>query len=205
MNLELYQMTPLEDWITASYQRHGFLTPEELHLEEIAELFGGEIAFTRLPSHVRWCEKSGDFLIFLHQNLPETQRRAEFFHELCHPLRHSGNQLSLPPALRDLQEMQAGHFQLYAAMPFYLLQTLTLPRYERDWLNQLALAFRVPISLASRRWEQIKRRIWLAQEQKWNMTGYQQRGRPATDLPPQTPETRRLLIQLQQQLSKQRK
>ncbi|MDN9010361.1 ImmA/IrrE family metallo-endopeptidase [Brevibacillus laterosporus] len=203
MNLELYQMTPLEEWITARYQRHGFLAPEELHLEEIAALFGGEIAFTRLPSHVRWCEKSGDFLIFLHQHLSEVERRSEFFHELCHPLRHSGNQLSLPPALRDLQEMQAGHFQLYAAMPFYLLQTLPMPKYERDWLHQLALAFRVPISLACRRWEQIKRRIWLAQEHEWSMMIYQQKQRSALKKPSLTPETKRLLSQLQKQLSRE--
>jgi len=51
------------------------------------------------------------------------EQREVFFHELCHLLRHCGNQYkNMPKAFRELQEWDAEHFTRYAAIPFHMLK-----------------------------------------------------------------------------------
>jgi hypothetical protein len=60
---------------------------------------------------------------------------------------------------RDLQEAQANQFQLYAAIPFFMLQELELPPYEYQIIHTIKSIFKVTEALARKRLEQIKRRI----------------------------------------------
>ncbi|NRQ56084.1 ImmA/IrrE family metallo-endopeptidase [Brevibacillus sp. HD1.4A] len=160
MNLTLYKMTPLEEWITAKYLEHSICLPEDLEINRVADVFGGEITYLRTRSHARWEDDgTSDFMIILDSRLDEPSARSEFFHELCHPLRHVGDQKMLPKAFRDLQETQASLFQQYAAIPFFMVQDLDIPVYEKDIPLYLAHVFNVPVSLANRRFNQIKGRI----------------------------------------------
>lgn len=45
MNLTLYKMTPLEEWIAEKYLAHSIFTPEDLDIHRIANIFGGEISY----------------------------------------------------------------------------------------------------------------------------------------------------------------
>lgn len=160
MDFSLYKMTPLEQWITDKYLENSICTPKDLDINRIADIFGGEISYLRTKSHTRWeDDDTTDFLINLDSRLDEPSARGAFFHELCHPLRHVGNQNMLPQAFKDLQETQATLFQQYAALPFFMLQDLDMPMYERDIPYYWAHVFNLPVELATRRYSQIKCRI----------------------------------------------
>lgn len=160
MNLTLYKMTPLEEWVTEKYLAHSIYTPDDLEIHRIAEAFGGEVAYLRTRSHARWEDDgTNDFMIIIDSRLDEPSARGEFFHELCHPLRHVGDQKMLPKAFRDLQETQASLFQQYSAIPFFMVKELDMTVYEKDIPLYLAYVFNVPVSLANRRFNQIKGRI----------------------------------------------
>lgn len=160
MDFSLYKMTPVEEWITDKYISNSICSPKDLDIHRIADMFGGEISYLRTKSHARWEDDgTGDFLISLDSRLDEPERRRDFFHELCHPLRHVGEQELLPQTLIDLQETQASVFQLYAAIPFFMVLELELPKFEREISHYWAHVFNVPESLASKRYHQIKRRI----------------------------------------------
>lgn len=160
MDFSLYKPTPVEQWITDKYLEHSICVPNDLDIHHIADLLGGEISYLPTKSHARWEDDgTSDFLINLDSRLNEPEARRDFFHELCHPLRHVGEQDMLPQALKDLQETQASVFQLYAAIPFFMVQELEFPRYESEISHYWAHVFNVPVSLASKRYNQIKRRI----------------------------------------------
>ncbi|MCY1631342.1 MULTISPECIES: ImmA/IrrE family metallo-endopeptidase [Bacillus] len=49
-------------------------------------------------------------VIILDSRLSPPEQWKEFGHELCHVLRHEGNQLTMSPLSAELQEMQANVF-----------------------------------------------------------------------------------------------
>ncbi|AYB40010.1 ImmA/IrrE family metallo-endopeptidase [Brevibacillus laterosporus] len=160
MDFSLYKTMPLEDWINSIYLQNSICTPDDLKIEQISSIFGGEVIYLPTNSHARWIDDgTNEFLIVLNNRLDEIAIRGQFFHELCHPLRHSGNQKVLPRAFCDLQEAQAFHFQLYSSIPFYMVRELDLPLYEKDISQYMSHIFKVPIELATHRFKQIKARI----------------------------------------------
>ncbi|MDH6351878.1 ImmA/IrrE family metallo-endopeptidase [Brevibacillus sp. 1238] len=194
MNLTLYKMTPLEEWITEKYLAHSISTPEDIDVHRIAEVFGGEVAYLPTKSHARWEDDgTSEFMIILDSRLSEPIVRSEFFHEICHPLRHVGNQKMLPKAFRDLQETQATQFQLYASIPFFMVQELDMPVYEKDIPLYLAHVFQVTIALATRRFNQIKARI-NQEEYSQRLASYAQSMYSKADPANWSDETKRLFI-----------
>lgn len=194
MNLTLYKMTPLEEWITEKYLSHSICTPEDMDIHRIVDAFGGEVAYLRTRSHARWEDDgTNEFMIYLDSRVDEATARSEFFHELCHPLRHVGDQKMLPKAFRDLQETQASLFQQYAAIPFFMLQDLTLPVYENEIPFYLAHVFNIPVVLAKRRFNQIKSRI-SQEEYSQRLTSYAQSMYSKADPANWSDETKRLFI-----------
>ncbi|SDH82638.1 protein of unknown function [Aneurinibacillus thermoaerophilus] len=163
LDLSLYKPTALEKWIEKIYKANNILTPRDMDIYHIAEIFGGDIMETPIKSHARW-EDDGDgyFVIFLNRALDELSRRSEFHHELCHPLQHVGIQERLPKPFKDLQERQARIFQLYASIPFFMVKELNMPNHKREAIGFLAEEFKVPYKLAADRLNQIGRRIFQA-------------------------------------------
>ncbi|RAT99654.1 ImmA/IrrE family metallo-endopeptidase [Brevibacillus sp. Leaf182] len=160
MDYTHYKTSPLEEWINEMYFTHSIYTPNDLDIHRIAEVFGGEILYLPTRSHAYWDDDdTGEFLISLDSRLDKPVQRSHFFHELCHPLRHVGNQKVLPKTFRDLQETQASLFQQYAAIPFFMVRELEVPLYEKNIVNYWAHVFNVTVSLALRRYNQIKSRI----------------------------------------------
>jgi Zn-dependent peptidase ImmA (M78 family) len=133
-----------------------------MDLEHIASIYDIDVRTYTGPNFAEWHEEEYRF-IFLNAYLRPEQKREAFFHELCHPLKHVGRQDSgvLPPAFVELQEMQAGVFQLYAAMPYYMLEEFKNDYYSQTSLEKgLAEEFCIPESLVRKRLIQIQNRIY---------------------------------------------
>ncbi|REK74380.1 ImmA/IrrE family metallo-endopeptidase [Paenibacillus paeoniae] len=159
LNFELYRPTAMELWIQAKFKEGGILVPGDLEdLDHIASLFDAFIAYTEGETKVLY-DEDGDCLIFLNIHLDRYEQRLAFFHELCHPAMHAGNQRELPPSFVSLQETQAGLFQLYSAMPVHMLQDAAAIPQQPSCYRQIAEAFGVPAAFAQARLERISRRV----------------------------------------------
>jgi Zn-dependent peptidase ImmA (M78 family) len=154
-----YTLTEFERKIEKMYKERNILTPEDLNLQNVAKEFNVKLRFSdQGPQRAIWDEEFS--VIFIDPNKTEEKQREAFFHELGHPILHCGNQTKdMNRKFRELQEAQANQFQLYAAIPFFMLKELELPKYEYQILKLIQSVFKVPESLAKKRLEQIKRRI----------------------------------------------
>lgn len=162
--LSYYYKTTLENKVESLYRSNHIYSPHQIDIGVIADVF--EIIVVSLPGakeEAIWDEKRA--AIFLNSNKPSADSKEAFFHELSHILLHTGNQLSMNRGLLELQEEQANHFQLYAAMPFYMIQQIHLPSHEADIIHVLSSEFRVTHQLARKRWEQIQRRVFSGKQQ----------------------------------------
>jgi len=157
-NLDLYKPTEMELWISNKYRENGILTPYDMNLDLIASLFNVSIVYSGGDTKAIF-DEDGDCLLFLNIHDDEIEQRTDFFHELCHPAMHVGNQRNLPPSFVGLQESQASLFQLYAAMPAYMLEEFNSIQYQSNYLKLLSEAFKFPHEFVNRRIEQIYRRI----------------------------------------------
>lgn len=197
-DMTLYRPTELEKWICQKYQESGIITPAELDLDQIADIFSSAVRTTGGKTKVYYDDEVA--IIYLNQRDGSSKQRADFFHELCHPAMHAGSQLGLPQLFIELQEAQAGAFQQYAAMPYYMLAEITPCHTYNEYYNLLADVFRLPLPFVKKRIDQVKRRM---------IQGHHDRNTHArqTGVPYRygySDETLRILDQLHQQLSKQR-
>jgi hypothetical protein len=116
----IYKPFPLDHWVSRFYRRIGILTPGDISETTIARALKIHLTYSEQRSY---STEIGYFqLINIHKSLDILKQREVFFHELCHILRHSGNQYKLmPAAFKELQEWDARHFTRYAAIPFHML------------------------------------------------------------------------------------
>ncbi|MDR7316615.1 ImmA/IrrE family metallo-endopeptidase [Brevibacillus nitrificans] len=156
--LHLYERTHLEEWVEGFYKQIGITSLSDLTIENVSARL--RIGVTFAPGVADEVIFDADYAHIFINSLHCPKRRWEVFcHELCHPLRHLGNQLVLPDEFRKWQERDAQAFQFYAAVPFFLLQTLELPDHEKELIDLLSVEFGVTHGFAKRRWEQVLRRI----------------------------------------------
>jgi len=201
--LDLYQTTPLEEWIESRYQSIGIYSPGDLDIDNIAHWFGIDVFYMPgAKEEAIWDDDKA--VIFLNSDKSAPEIREVFFHELCHPLRHAGNQFMLPGIFRELQETQANQFQLYAAMPFFMIREMRFPRNERDIIHLFSEEFGVTHKLAARRLDQIKRRIYYGQAREEFVKKLRSQFTKA-EPQPYSAETIRLLEQLKRQVAKKGK
>lgn len=157
--LPYYQPSETELLICDLYQAFGIEHAHELDIDLISTIWGVDIIYYDGKPCSHWDDEIN--IILLNALDTSEQQRADFFHELCHIAKHEGNQDDLPDLFVELQEIQAAHFQLIAAMPYYLLPA---PLGERcccwnEYIGLLAETFRVPIELAVRRAGHIESRF----------------------------------------------
>lgn len=158
MELSLYWETPLEQWISASYEKRGILSQSDLDIDLIAESFGIDIVYHK--GRTAADNKLG--VVFLHNSHNSedlANMRKSFFHELCHILRHVGDQRRMPDLFRQAQESEAERFSLYAAIPFFMLTKLQLPARRSEAISKISKEFRVSSEFAKQRLDQIQERI----------------------------------------------
>lgn len=190
--LSHYRKTILEEFVEATYEAIGITSPDQITIEELSSCLNIWVHYKPVTS--RALEAAGGmYSMFLDDRLSPIQQRLDFLHELCHLLRHAGNQMSMPAAYTRMQELEAEQFVLYAAMPSSMVSHLTpiLPTMESA-IPTLSEVFNVPIELAAKRVEQIKQRI---------VEGYRRSKPIKPDHGPMwSRETSRILEQLDRQL-----
>lgn len=150
-----YKETELEQWISGLYLKHGITSTAEHDIEHIARAFGVELVYEECPPF----SDNEEQVIFLNKHADEITSRVVFFHELCHCLRHAGDQRTMSALFRSAQESEAEQFVLYAAIPFYMFVKLPVPDQRGEAIHFLAETFRVPYDLAENRLDQIQRRV----------------------------------------------
>jgi Zn-dependent peptidase ImmA (M78 family) len=153
-----YKQTDLEKWVGAFYAELGMRHAGDLREEAVADALGIDLVYRPCPS-MRY--EAGRYrCITINSALPRPVQREQFFHELGHILRgHTGKQLEMRKSFRDLQEAQASQFQLYAALPFFMVSKLRLTDCQTHPACLLAQEFGVTRQLAEKRLAQIRRRI----------------------------------------------
>ncbi|WP_369815266.1 ImmA/IrrE family metallo-endopeptidase [Halobacillus sp. KGW1] len=72
-------------------------------------------------------------------------QKEQFYHELGHILRHVGIQSMMPDAFRELQERDARHFTLYAALPYHMVSKYDLsdPHIIERWVNDFKVTHKL--------------------------------------------------------------
>lgn len=149
-----YTTTTLEDLITQWYKTHNFIKPTDLSIYNIG--FENQIFVKSSPTQASYMRVGKFQEIVLDSRLPNINQREQFFHELCHALRHAGRQLIMPEDFYDLQERDARHFTLYASLPYHMIKeyTLSIPEIIDIWSQD----FHIPADICQERLEKIKRR-----------------------------------------------
>lgn len=157
MDLTLYKPTETEQWINKQYHTVGIHYASDLDIDNIADLFGIEVHFREGKSFIDFIDEFN--FIVINARLDTENRRKEFFHELGHFVLHCGKQDNMTRLFMELQEMQADQFQIYAAMPFYMLEEFKyVPAH--NLIKVLSEAFVLPESFVKKRLEQIKNRMY---------------------------------------------
>lgn len=152
-----YKKTHLEHYVEQLYISNGIMVPEDITVDFIANKLG--ISVVSFDSDSLSHEtKSGKKIIFLNQRKSGSELRKDFLHELCHLLRHAGNQTTLPSPFVQYQEEDAELFVLYASLPFFMIKELTLPPDHGQAIKQISSTFSVSMEQARKRYEQILRR-----------------------------------------------
>lgn len=173
--LQYYQPTPFEQWIEALWLRAGILTPDQLTIEEVSD---------RLDVWVHYMSESSKALewmgirsVLIDLRLTAERQWEDYLHELCHILRHAGNQTVMPRSFLEHQEAEAKRFVLYASMPFSMIKDMKLPAVRGEAVQQLASRFGVTCELADVRLDQFQRRAFEAV--LWEEIGRMNRESPA--------------------------
>ncbi|WP_019636953.1 ImmA/IrrE family metallo-endopeptidase [Paenibacillus fonticola] len=194
MLFSYYQETSLEQWINSKYQNCGLLDVEQHDIERIAEVFDIELVYAACPSF----SDNEERVIFLNKHTDDVMARVIFFHELCHVLRHAGDQRSMPSLFKHAQEAEADQFVLYAAVPFYMFVKLPIPDRRNEAIPYIADTFRIPLDLAEQRLDQIQRRVLQGSLIAAAQEAERRQSEPEVQW---SLETQRILSQLEKQLS----
>lgn len=154
MNFPLYTTTILEDWVSNWYIKSNFQHPSDLILRKIASKYEIFIHYKPIPS--RYVRFGRYREIVINKTLDRLKQREQFFHELCHAIRHVGKQSMMPDAFRELQERDARHFTMYAALPHHMIKRYDLN--DPDIIERWVQDFKVSYDLCEERLDQIMRR-----------------------------------------------
>jgi Zn-dependent peptidase ImmA (M78 family) len=193
-----YEKTPLENWIENLYKKLEISHPSQLNIFNLAENLDIWVYFKEMTS--RSFELDGLQTVIIDKRISLTEQWLDFLHELCHLLLHSGNQTNMSNGLLELQEEQTCHFQLYAAMPYFMVKKLQLPYCENDIINLFVSEFRVSYQLATKRLDQIKRRDYQVRSQK-ELVHLLQSQYHKYDPANWSDETKQIMCKLQHQLA----
>lgn len=154
-----YFPTDSERYIKELYTELNFFSPRDIDIDTIATYFDIDIVYYEGRPKTKWFP-DGSKIILLNKFTPTYENRLRFFHELCHILKHVGNQDKLPKLFRDLQEEQAFSFQRYAAMPYHFFEPYLKLNCRNTCISAISEDFNVSLDDAKKRLEQVERRIY---------------------------------------------
>ncbi|MFP7469972.1 ImmA/IrrE family metallo-endopeptidase [Niallia taxi] len=150
-----YQTTALEDWVTNFYLKLNIHSPQDINEDYIAREQRIFLHRKRIAPFFQIVGRYRGITIDLRET--KNKQREVFFHELCHILRHSGNQGMMNKAFRELQEWDTKNFTKYAAIPHHMISYI--PLYDENVIEQMANMFKVTPELCEERLNQIKKGI----------------------------------------------
>lgn len=144
---DVYVYSHLEDYINQLYKFLSIDQPEQLNIPTVAAKLGLEVRYGNV-----------NFCIGKHIMLQKSTKQKEwqmFGHEVCHYLRHYGNQLKMHPLFVDLQEYQANYFSYHFCVPTFMLSDL------REVTHYVIMEkFNVEENFALRRLEMYQNKLW---------------------------------------------
>lgn len=191
--MKYYQPTPLEQWVENLYRMHGITESQQLNIDEVSSQMN--IWVYQLDQGSQTIDNNGLYSICIDRRLSKAEQWEDFLHELCHVVRHSGNQIRMPTGFLDMQETEAQLFVMYAALPYFMMPE-RLPDTDRDILNYFVEHLGVSYELADLRLDQIKRRRLRTMLDQV----LRQQQAKVTPKKEQSTETKRVLEQLQRQI-----
>ena len=152
----MYRYSHLEDYIQELYFEWNIKVPEQLNKYVIADQSNVGIYLTSSTSEAfSW---DGRYYIFINRDLDNQQRWQDFGHELCHVLRHSGNQRHMSSLFRELQEWQADNFMYHFCVPTFMLRKIHLPHDQFEAIRLISETFNVEYNFAIKRLEMYNRK-----------------------------------------------
>ncbi|MBX9988658.1 ImmA/IrrE family metallo-endopeptidase [Priestia aryabhattai] len=152
MDLE-YVPTHLEEWISSEYKKRNILCPEDLTIPNLSKRF--DFLVRTHPRDSASGEWAGIYLIHLDNRIDPLKQKENFYHELCHVLRHVYTQDKMPQMFFELQEYEARNFVKYAAIPYHMLMYLKRDEHSLKHASEL---FGVPVEVCEARLNAIKAR-----------------------------------------------
>ncbi|MEK4849697.1 ImmA/IrrE family metallo-endopeptidase [Paenibacillus sp. FSL H7-0756] len=152
-----YTKTHLEHFVENLYITHSILQPEDITIPKLSEELDVLVNYASITSRAYESSLGVRYILLDNRDSPMKQR-FNFLHELCHILRHAGNQTVMPVPFIKAQEEDAEKFVLYATMPFFMLRTYSLSDEYSIAVQQISELFGVPIDMAKSRFDQILRR-----------------------------------------------
>lgn len=154
LNFPRYTTTVLEDWVTDLYLQLNMKRSKQLKPSILAKYFKIFIKQEEMPARF---DVFGRYqAIMVDSREPIEIQREQFYHELCHILRHVGHQSLMPDAFRELQERDAKHFTKYAALPYHIITRYDY--FDPMIIQTLSQDFAVTESLCLERLLQIERK-----------------------------------------------
>lgn len=149
----VYKPFEVEKWVSNYYYKQGIVQPSDIDEKAIARSLGIFLSYKEQRSY---SYEEGRFrMINVDSRLNQEQKREQFFHELCHLLRHCGYQILMPKAFRELQEFDSKRFTRYAAIPFGMLSLIDLKSPYA--VQEMSITFNVSEDLCRERLEGIHR------------------------------------------------
>ncbi|GAE26990.1 phage-like element PBSX protein XkdA [Halalkalibacter wakoensis JCM 9140] len=151
-----YKPTSLESWISLRYRQKNIVTPDDLVEDKICFAYNIFLKRWAKPSH---SIETGNFkMISIDTSIDYYKQREEFYHELCHILRHAGRQIMMPKAFRELQEWDANNFVKYAAIPLHMLRGFDFT--DSNIISIMSDSFKVTPQLCEERLLKIKNNLY---------------------------------------------
>lgn len=143
-----------EKQVTELLKSKGIITVQDLHLDNICEVFKIDVTYHRGRSFCIHEDEENYALIFIDKRLPYFEQRFTFFHEFAHFLYHSGDQKKLSKEMVTLQEQQAHWIALYSSMPRHIFEPMAIRHQSVEKLQEL---FELPKQYIIERFNSIRR------------------------------------------------
>ncbi|MCM3436803.1 ImmA/IrrE family metallo-endopeptidase [Bacillus licheniformis] len=149
-------LSMLEEDVKKTYVRLNIMQPEQINVEKIASAFNIFLHYEEADSSM-FCV-DGCYSIVLDNRLSPERQWEDFAHELCHVLKHYGNQFVMNKMFRQLQEFQANNFMYHFCVPTFMLSKINLPRLQSEAIKLIGDTFKVTYPFAARRLEMYRRK-----------------------------------------------
>lgn len=152
-----YTYTPLESWMKNLYNYLSIKVPEELDMIDISAKLNIWLHHADVESTA--VEHNNFYSLIIDRRLSKEQRWEDFGHELCHLLRHAGNQMMLSDSMVMLQEAQANNFALHFCIPTFMLLQRPIPLLKEDFIYDICATFNVTYPFAKKRIEHFENQL----------------------------------------------